>query len=189
MISNRERVFNNTIDLLLSVSWTQKITAEHYDLLSKYSTWIKWIRIFSTLLTSTTVATLFASNNFKTKLAAIVGSILLTLLEIITNQFNIEKSMAKLSILKEELWNIKIDITGLARRLKCVSDDVKIDELEVGYNDLLNKVKSIQAEIPSAPKISIVNASRDIHERNDNDIWNDREKLLPRDILHFKEND
>lgn len=92
MLSRREAIFNSTIDLLLSVNWTQKITAKHYDTLSFRSMCIKWSKVFGTLLTSTTVATLFAANTFWAKTLAILGTLILTTLEIISNQFNIEKS-------------------------------------------------------------------------------------------------
>lgn len=84
MLSKREVIFNNAIDLLLSVNWTQKITAKHYDTLSVYSTCIKWWKVFGILLTSTTVATLFADNTLWAKVSAIVGTLILTTLEIIS---------------------------------------------------------------------------------------------------------
>ncbi|MFR0502760.1 SLATT domain-containing protein [Limosilactobacillus reuteri] len=188
MLSRREVIFNNTIDLLLSVNWTQKITAKHYDTLSFYSTFIKWGKVVGVLLTSTTVATLFARNTVWAKALAILGTLILTTLEIISNQFNIEKSMAILFNAKEDLWNIKTDITGLAREIKCSSDE-DLGNLANKYGVLLSQVKKIQSSIPSAPNRDVNKASKDINDRHDNDLWENRKQLLPPDLLHFKEND
>ncbi len=188
MLSRREAIFNSTIDLLLSVDWTQKITAKHYDTLSLRSTWIKWGKVFGTLLTSTTVATLFAANTFLAKVLAILGTLTLTTLEIISNQFNIEKSRAILFNAKEGLWNIKADITSLAREIKSSSDE-NIEILEEKYQDLLRRVKKIQSGIPSASKRDVNKASEDIKKRRDNDLWENKKDLLPPDLLLFEEKD
>ena len=188
MLSKREVVFNNTIDLLLSVSWTQKITAKHYDSLSARSTYIKWGKIAGLLLTSTTVATLFAANTVLAKISSIGGTLILTTLEIISNQFNIEKSMAILFNAKEDLWNIKTDIIDLAREIKC-SYDEDLGNLTNKYGVLLSQVKKIQSGIPSAPNRDVNKAAKDINDRHDNDLWENRKQLLPPDLLHFKEND
>lgn len=188
MLSRREAIFNSTIDLLLSVNWTQKITAKHYDTLSFRSTCIKWSKVFGTLLTSTTVATLFAANTFWAKTLAILGTLILTTLEIISNQFNIEKSRVILFNAKESLWNAKADITNLARKIKS-SPDEELKTLENKYQDLLRQVEEIQSGIPSASKREINKASEDINKRHDNDLWENKKKLLPPDLLFFKEND
>ncbi len=188
MLSRREAIFNSTIDLLLSVNWTQKITAKHYDTLSFRSMCIKWSKVFGTLLTSTTVATLFAANTFWAKTLAILGTLILTTLEIISNQFNIEKSRVILFNAKESLWNAKADITSLARKIKS-SPDEELKTLENKYQDLLRQVEEIQSGIPSASKREINKASEDINKRHDNDLWENKKKLLPPDLLFFKEND
>ncbi|MFR0499749.1 hypothetical protein [Limosilactobacillus reuteri] len=188
MTSRREAIFNNTIDLLLSVNWTQKITAKHYDTLATRSTYIKWCKVFGTLLTSTTVATLFANNTFWAKVLAIIGTLILTTLEIISNQFDIERSKAILFNAKEELWNIKTEITVLARKIKYSSDE-SLEILEDKYSDLLKQVEKVQSEIPSASNRNINEASRDINKRYDNDLWENKKRLLPPDLLHFKEKD
>lgn len=188
MLSRREAIFNNTIDLLLSVNWTQKITAKHYDTLSFRSMCIKWSKVFGTLLTSTTVATLFAANTIWAKVLAILGTLILTTLEIISNQFNIEKSRVILFNAKESLWNAKADITSLARKIKS-SPDEELKTLENKYQDLLRQVEEIQSGIPSASKREINKASEDINKRHDNDLWENKKKLLPPDLLFFKEND
>lgn len=188
MLNKREVIFNNTIDLLLSVNWTQKITAKHYDTLSVRSNWIKWGKVVGVLFTSTTVATLFAANTFLAKVFAIAGTLILTTLEIIANQFNIEKSMAILFNAKEDLWNVKTDITGLAREIKCSSDE-DLENLEGKYDNLLRQVKKIQSGIPSASNKDVNKASKDINNRRDNDLWENKKQLLPPDLLHFKEND
>lgn len=188
MLSRREAIFNSTIDLLLSVNWTQKITAKHYDTLSFRSMCIKWSKVFGTLLTSTTVATLFAANTFWAKTLAILGTLILTTLEIISNQFNIEKSRVILFNAKESLWNAKADITSLARKIKS-SPDEELRTLENKYQDLLRQVEEIQSGIPSASKREINKASEDINKRHDNDLWENKKKLLPPDLLFFKEND
>ncbi|MGG7011480.1 UNVERIFIED_CONTAM: SLATT domain-containing protein [Limosilactobacillus fermentum] len=188
MLSKREVIFNNAIDLLLSVNWTQKITAKHYDTLSFWSTCIKWVRVVGILLTSTTVATLFADNSLWAKVSAIIGTLILTTLEIISNQFNIEKSRAILFNAKEDLWNTKADITSLAREIKSSSDgDLEI--LKNEYQDLLKQVEKIQSGIPSAPEKDIGKASDDIKKRRDNDLCENKKQLLPPDLLYFKEND
>lgn len=188
MLSRREAIFNNAIDLLLSVNWTQKITAKHYDTLSGCSTCIKWGKIVGILLTSTTVATLFADNTLWAKVSAIVGTLILTTLEIISNQFNVEKSRAILFNAKEDLWNAKADITDLAREIKSTSDG-DLENLKNKYQDLLKRVERIQSGIPSAPKKDIDKASDDINKRRDNDLWENKKQLLPPDLLYFKEND
>lgn len=188
MLSRREAIFNSTIDLLLSVNWTQKITAKHYDTLSFRSTCIKWSKVFGTLLTSTTVATLFAANTFWAKTLAILGTLILTTLEIISNQFNIEKSRVILFNAKESLWNAKADITSLARKIKS-SPDEELKTLENKYQDLLRQVEEIQSGIPSASKREINKASEDIKKRRDNDLWENKKDLLPPDLLLFEEKD
>lgn len=87
----RKILFNSVIDLLLSVKWTQKITATNYERLTKYSMLIKWCKAIAALLTSGTVATLFTSNHKLAKCIAIMGSLILLALEIKSNQFNIVK--------------------------------------------------------------------------------------------------
>lgn len=188
MLSKREVIFNNAIDLLLSVNWTQKITAKHYDTLSAYSTHMKWGKVVGVLLTSTTVATLFAANAFWAKLSAIAGTLILTTLEIISNQFNIEKSRAVLFNAKEELWNVKSEITSLAREIKSEPEE-ELKILEGNYADLLRRVEKIQSGIPSAPNRDVNKASNDINNRRDNDLWENKKQLLPPDLLDFKEKD
>lgn len=188
MLSRREAIFNDTIDLLLSVDWTQKITAKHYDTLSFNSTCIKWCKVFGTLLTSTTVATLFAANTFWAKALAILGTLILTTLEIISNQFNVEKNRANLFNAKEGLWNAKADITCLAREIKS-SPNNDLAALEDKYQILLRQVEKIQYGIPSATNRDVNKARNDINKMRDNDLWENKKKLLPPDLLDFKEND
>ena len=130
---------------------------------------------------------LFAANTFWAKTLAILGTLILTTLEIISNQFNIEKSRVILFNAKESLWNAKADITNLARKIKS-SPDEELKTLENKYQDLLRQVEEIQSGIPSASKREINKASEDINKRHDNDLWENKKKLLPPDLLFFKEN-
>lgn len=82
MVPNKKDILNNVLDLLLSVKWTHKITAIHYDRLSKYDTTVKWVKVIATILSSSSVASLFAWNTLVGKIFAMLGTLLFTTIEI-----------------------------------------------------------------------------------------------------------
>lgn len=88
---DKESLFNDVKDLLLSVKWTHKITAVHYDRLSKYNCLLVWFKVGAAFISSGSVASLLIWANFGTKLFSIVGSITFTVIELVANKFNLEK--------------------------------------------------------------------------------------------------
>ena len=183
----RKILFNNVIDLLLSIKWTQKITATNYDRLAKYSMWIRWGKATAALLTSGTVATLFASNSNLAKYIAIAGSLIFTALEVISNQFNIVKDQVNLFEAKESLWEKSILLTNLARKIK-FSENVSessLQDWQLEYNNILNKIKKVQSGLPSAPKRVVNKAESEIKKEHSSNNWENKEQLLPPDLMRF----
>lgn len=183
----RNILFNSVIDLLLSVKWTQKITALNYDRLSRYKMWIKWCKVIAALLTSGTVATLFASNSNLAKYIAIAGSLIFTALEVISNQFNIVKDQVNLFEAKESLWEKSILLTNLSRKIK-FSENVSessLQDWQLEYNNILNKIKKVQSGLPSAPERVVNKAESEIKKEHSSNNWENKEQLLPPDLMRF----
>lgn len=187
----RKVLFNSVIDLLLSVKWTQKITAIKYDRLAQYSMWIKWCKAIAALLTSGTVATLFASNNNWAKYIAIIGSLIFAALEIISNQFNIIKDQVNLFEAKESLWEKAILLTNLARKIKFNENEseVEFNGWQAEYKRILSEIKNVQIKLPSVSSKVIGEAESAIKNEHASDNWENVDQLLPPDIRYFsKEN-
>lgn len=187
----RKILFNDVIDLLLSVKWTQKITAKNYDRLATYSMCTKWCKAISALLTSGTVATLFDSNSSWAKYIAIIGALIFTALEVISNQFNVVKDQVNLFEAKEGFWEKSILLTNLAREIK-FSENTSESELkswQVQYKSILNKIKEVQSGLPSVPSRVVYKAEKEIKDAHASNNWENKNQLLPPDIRQFsKEN-
>ncbi|QYN53406.1 hypothetical protein [Lactobacillus panisapium] len=187
----RKILFNDVIDLLLSVRWTQKITAKNYDRLAKYSMFIKWFKAISAVLTSGTVATLFDSNSSQAKYIAIIGALIFTALEVISNQFNIVKDQVNLFEAKEDFWEKSILLTNLAREIK-FSENASESDLkgwQVQYKSILNRIKEVQSGLPSVPLRVVHKAEKEIKDAHASNNWENKNQLLPPDIRQFsKEN-
>lgn len=183
----RKILFNSVIDLLLSVKWTQKITAINYDRLARYKMWIKWCKVMAALLTSGTVATLFASNSNLAKYIAIAGSLIFTALEVISNQFNIVKDQVNLFEAKENLWEKSILLTNLARKIKFSENisESSLQDWQFEYNNILNKIKKVQSGLPSAPERVVNKAESEIKKEHSSNNWENKEQLLPPDLMRF----
>ncbi|CUR42494.1 hypothetical protein LRLP16767_LR202_02154 [Limosilactobacillus reuteri] len=184
---NRIDIFNNTIDLLLSVKWTHKITAIHYDRLCKYDTVIKWCKICSSILSSGSIASLFAWNSLLSKIIAIIGSLTFTATELISNKFLLEKNKVSLFNSKEELWSISVELTSLARSINASSDEDNLMEFIDEYTEILNKVKNIQMGLPSASNKDIKKADKAINTDHDDNNWENKSSMLPPDLRKFNE--
>ena len=187
----RKILFNNVIDLLLSIKWTQKITATNYDRLAKYSMWIRWGKATAALLTSGTVATLFASDSNLVKYIAIVGSLIFTALEVISNQFNIVKDQVNLFEAKESLWEKSILLTNLARKIKFTESvsETELKDWHLEYKNILNDIKKIQSRLPAVPGRVVHKAEVEIKNKHASNNWENKEQLLPPHIIRFsKEN-
>ncbi|WP_283605505.1 SLATT domain-containing protein [Lactobacillus gallinarum] len=187
---DRENLFNDVKDLLLSVKWTHKITAAHYDRLSNYNRWIVWIKVFAALLSSGSVASLLIwFNLWYVKLLSIIGSVSFTLIELVSNKFNLEKNRAILFNAKEELWEISLELTSLDREIKSKSDNISLQDEKKKYLELLNKVKGIQLKLSSPIQKDIAKASKEIKDRHDDDNRENEKVLLPPDLWNFKGKD
>lgn len=184
---HRKILFGNVTDLLLSVKWTQKITAINYDRLAKYSMWIKWCRAIAALLTSGTVATLFASNNNWAKYIAIIGSLIFSALEIISNQFNIIRDQVNLFEAKESLWEKAILLTNLARKIKFneTESESEFNGWQAEYKRILSEIKNVQIKLPSVPSRVIGKAEASIKKEHVSDNLENVDQLLPPDIRYF----
>lgn len=187
---DRENLFNDVKDLLLSVKWTHKITAVHYDRLSKYNNLIIWAKVVAAFVSSGSVASLLIwFNLWYIKLFSIIGSVGFTAIELISNKFNLEKNRAILFIAKEELWEISIELTSLNREIKSNSNNISLQDERRKYIELLNKVKGIQLKLSSPIQKDIAKASKEIKDRHDYDNRENEKILLPSDLWNFKEKD
>lgn len=178
----RNDIYQSTIDLLLRVEWTQKITAKHYDRLSKYNIWINWGKVGASFLSSGSVATLFAWNTWIAKIIAIVGSLGFTAIELISNKFSLNNDLAYLLNAKEKLWGISIDLTNLARKEKSSSKDEDLIDFCDKYAKLLNDVKVIQLGLPPASSGDVDAAEKEVHDEHSNNNWENENELLPPDL-------
>ncbi|MFK5220654.1 SLATT domain-containing protein [Lactobacillus helveticus] len=185
---DKESLFNDVKDLLLSVKWTHKITAVHYDRLSKYNCWLVWSKVIAAFISSGSVASLLVSANIWTKSFSIFGSIIFTAIELVSNKFRLEENQVNLFNAKEELWEISQELTSLDREIKSSSDNaIPIQVERKRYIELLNRVKAIQIRLSPSSSKDIKVASRDIKKRHDYDNWENQRILLPPDLWHFRE--
>lgn len=182
MVPNKKDILNNVLDLLLSVKWTHKITAIHYDRLSKYDTAIKWFKVIATVLSSSSVASLFAWNTWAGKILAMIGTLLFTTIEIVTNKFSLDQNRVLLFNAKEDLWNISIELIALARCIKSSQNNDDLSLLHKKYLELLNEVKKVQRTLPSSSKRDNDNSSDAINCKHDDNNWENKENMLPPDL-------
>lgn len=186
---DRESLFNDVKDLLLSVKWTHKITAVHYDRLSKYNCCLTWAKVIAAFISSGSVASLLIWSNGFTKIFSSLGSICFTAIELISNKFSLEKNKAILFDAKEELWTISQELTFLDREIKAnTGNDIPLKVEKKQYIDLLNKVKAIQLKLIAPNKNDIKNASEDIKKRHDYDNRENENILIPSDLWDFEKN-
>ncbi|TLQ21538.1 hypothetical protein [Lactobacillus helveticus] len=187
---DRENLFNDVKDLLLSVKWTHKITAAHYDRLSKYDSWIIWAKVFAAFVSSSSVASLLIwFNLWYIKLLSIIGSVSFTAIELVSNKFNLEKNRAILFNAKEELWEISLELTSLDREIKSRSNNISLQDEKKEYLELLNKVKGIQLKLSSPIQKDTTKASEEIKDRHDDNNRENEKVLLPSDLWNFREKD
>lgn len=187
---DRENLFNDVKDLLLSVKWTHKITAVHYDRLSKYHKWIVWAKVAAAFISSGSVASLLIwFDLWGIKLLSIIGSVSFTAIELVSNKFSLEKNRAILFNAKEELWEISIELTSLDRDIKSNSNDTSLQDERKEYLEILNKVKGIQLKLSAPIQKDIAKASKEIKDRHDYDNRENEKVLLPPDLWNFKEKD
>lgn len=183
---NKKVLFENIIDLLLSVKWSQKITAKHYDRLYKYSIWLKWGRVAAAILTSGAAASLFAWNTFLGKVFSLIGALITLIIETLTNKFNLNKNTLTLFDSKEEFWDIAVELTTIARKVMVTNDSKYLVSLNEEYKKILDRVEIIQKQLPSASKRDINKASNDIKNEHSDDNWENERHLLPPDILRYR---
>jgi hypothetical protein len=187
---DRENLFNDVKDLLLSVKWTHKITAVHYDRLSKYNSWIVWVKVAAAFISSGSVASLLIwFDLWYIKLLSIIGSVGFTAIELVSNKFNLEKNRAILFNAKEELWEISLELTSLDREIKSKSNNISLQDEKREYLELLNRVKGIQLKLSSPIQKDIEKASKEIKDRHDSNNRENEKVLLPPDLWNFKEKD
>ncbi len=182
MVPNKKDILNNVLDLLLSVKWTHKITAIHYDRLSKYDTTVKWVKVIATILSSSSVASLFAWNTLVGKIFAMLGTLLFTTIEIVTNKFSLGQNRVLLFNAKEDLWNISVELTALARCVKSSHDNDDLSLFHKKYLELLNEVKKVQRTLPSASERDTNNSSDAINCKHDDNNWENEGNMLPPDL-------
>ncbi len=185
MVPNKKDILNNVLDLLLSVKWTQKITASHYDRLSRYDTTVKWVRVVATILSSGSVASLFAWDTLAGKISAMLGTLLFTMIEIVTNKFSLDQNRVLLFNAKEDLWDISFELTILARCVKSSQNNNDLSLLHKQYLEILNKVEKVQKTLPSASKRDISDSSYAINRKHDDNNWENEENMLPPDLRNF----
>ena len=118
---------------------------------------------------------------------AIAGSLIFTALEVISNQFNIVKDQVNLFEAKESLWEKSILLTNLARKIK-FSENVSessLQDWQLEYNNILNKIKKVQSGLPSAPERVVNKAESEIKKEHSSNNWENKEQLLPPDLMRF----